>query len=201
MANLKIYKFDHVVISLSGILSIISRRKQLSSRLAGVKYLPCQSLVRGFTPIFLPSCKRTRLQKPCTCLFFPVFFAFFCQDKWRRSYASRWSSCLDWFFFIFHCFWTRWHPMKTHIKFWVYLAQQAPVKSKELTRKWQETGKFFTKTSLLDLLFILLSKQGNILMCILNSYWEARRTALFKTTALQKKDIFCLFTRCSCSLS
>ena len=31
MANLKIYKFDHVVISLSGILSIISRRKQLSS--------------------------------------------------------------------------------------------------------------------------------------------------------------------------
>lgn len=179
MANLKMYKFDHVVISLSGILGIISRRKQLSSRLAGVKYLPCQR----FYPNFSPSCKRTRLQKRA-CASFSPFFAVLCHDQWRRSYASRWPSYLDWFFFIFHCFWTLWHPMKTHIKFWVYLALQAPVKSKELTRKWQETGKFFTKTSLLNLLFILLSKQGNILMCILYSYWEARRTALFKTTAL-----------------
>lgn len=51
MANLKIYKFDHVVISLSGILGIISRRKQLSSRLADVKYLPCQRFYPNFSSI------------------------------------------------------------------------------------------------------------------------------------------------------
>ena len=84
--------------------------------------------------------------------------------------------------------------MKTHIKSWVYLALQAPVKSKELTRKWQETGKFFTKTSCLLIIHTAV-QTGNLLMCILTSYEEARRTALFKTTALQKKYIYFVYSR------
>lgn len=85
MANLKIYKFDHVVILPIRDTGHNLKEETAEQQTCGREIFTLSAVL----PKFFFHLVKELDSSDRACASFSPFFAVLCQDKWRRSYASR----------------------------------------------------------------------------------------------------------------